>query len=141
MKIRIPFFSHLLSIVLIFTIIISLLITSCSKSPEELREEAEKLFVQASDLYGRGYYRQAQKYFLRLLEIDIELKNFQRVPNIYVYLGLINYNRGDFKMANQYYSLAEKEFRKQFNKKGEALALNNIAGVNAILGMYDSAET
>lgn len=140
MKIRIPFFSHLLSIVLIFAIIISLLITSCSKSPEEMREEAEKLFVQASDLYGRGYHKQAQKYFLRLLEIDLELRNSQRVPNIYVYLGLISYNRGDFEWASRYYTFAENEFRKQFNKKGEALALNNIAGVHAMLGMYDSAE-
>ncbi|MBU2445971.1 MAG: tetratricopeptide repeat protein [Bacteroidetes bacterium] len=141
MKIKISYFSNLLSIILIIAVITPLLMTSCSKSPQELKEESEKLFLQASDLYGRGYYRQAQKYFLRLLEIDLELKNSQRVPNIYVYLGLISYNRGDFKMANQYYSLAENEFRKQFNKKGEALALNNIAGVNAILGMYDSAET
>jgi tetratricopeptide (TPR) repeat protein len=114
--------------------------SSCSKSPKELKEEAERLFVQASDLYGRGYYKQAEKYFLRLLEIDLELKNYERVPNIYVYLGLIRYNRSDFERAKSFYSLAEKEFRKQLNKKGEALALNNIAGVNAVLGIYDSAE-
>ncbi len=116
------------------------MIVSCSKSPEELKQESEKFFTQATDLYSRGYFKQAEKYFHRLLEVDIELNNYQRIPNIYVYIGLIKFNRGDFEGAKKYYTSAENEFRKQFNKKGESLAINNLAGVHATLGMYDSAE-
>jgi len=125
---------------ILFLIFLALVIVSCSKSTEELKQESEKLFSQASDLYSRGYFQQSEKYFHRLLEIDLELKNSQRIPNIYIYIGLIKFNRGDFEGAKKYYTSAEIEFRKQFNKKGESLALNNLAGVQATLGMYDSSE-
>ncbi len=120
---------------------ITILFFSCSKSPEELKLKADKLFNQAADLYERGYYRQSEKYFLELSELDRELKNDQRIANVNVYLGLIRYNRGDFQKAKFYYYNAVSEFKKQLNKKGEALALNNIAGIHAFLGGIDSAQT
>ena len=117
----------------------SILIVSCSKSPEKLKSESDKLFNQAIDYYDRGYLNQAAELFEKVVEIETTLGGIQRRANSCVYLGLINYQLSDFYQSMDFYKKALKDFQSQNDKRSELLVLNNIAGIHSLLGEYEEA--
>ncbi len=125
---------------ILIVFVLTFIFFSCGKSNEEIKEKGDRIFFQASDFYERGYYTQAEKLFEELVTIDTRLKNFSRRANVYVYLGLINYNRANYIKAKIYYEFAQKDYRIILDRKGELLALNNIAAVYSTLGEFDEAE-
>lgn len=122
-----------------FFILSAILILSCSKSPEQLKQDSDKYFNQALDYYERGYLSQAADLFEKVISIENKLGNAQRKANSYIYLGLINYQISDFKKSENYYKEALKILREVNDKKNELLVLNNIAGIHSALGEYDEA--
>ena len=117
----------------------AILILSCSKSPEELKSESDKLFNQAMDYYERGYLNQSADLFKEVIEIETKLGGIQRRANSYVYLGLINYQLSDFYQSMDFYQKALKDFQTLNDKRSELLVLNNIAGIHSLLGEYEDA--
>lgn len=122
-----------------FLVFSTFLFLSCSKSPDELKQESERFFNQALDYYERGYLTQAADLFEKVISIENKIGNEQRKANCYIYLGLINYQVSDFIQAKNYYESALKIFNSLNDKRNQLLVLNNIAGIHSILGEYDDA--
>lgn len=120
-------------------VLLILLISSCSKSPEELKQDSDRFFNQALDYYERGYLSQAADLFEKVISIENKIGNEQRKANCYIYLGLINYQISDYIKAKNYYETAIKIFNALNDKRNQLLVLNNIAGIYSILGEYEEA--
>jgi tetratricopeptide (TPR) repeat protein len=120
-------------------ILTTLLIFSCSKSPEKLKEDSDRFFNQAIDYYERGYYNQASDLFKKVIDIETKLGNKQRIANSYLFLGLINYQNSDFNQSLKNYQNSLEIFQSLNDKKNELLVKNNIAGIYSLLGEYQKA--
>ena len=94
--------------IIIFLSVISVVFFSCGDSPEKMREDADKYFVQAVDYFERGYYNNARALFRDVIEIENELRLTDMTGDAYLYLGLIAFeNSNYFSSLNNYKSARE----------------------------------
>ncbi|MEO8398423.1 MAG: tetratricopeptide repeat protein [Ignavibacteriaceae bacterium] len=125
--------------VVFFLIFFSLLLSSCSKSPKELRKDADKYYAQAVDYYERGYNSNAKNLFSEVLEIENDLKIVDRAGDIHLYLGLIAFDNSNFYSALDHYKKSIQIFKKKLNRKREGITENNIGNIYSSLGEYEKA--
>ncbi len=110
-------------------------------------EEGKK----AVKLYPKNFYAHfcLGMSYLKVGELDLALSNMKNaeklaiskedLPAVYNLLGLIYSNKGDLDNALFYYSKHLSLSRELGDKRGEASALNNIAGVYRSKGDLDKA--
>lgn len=122
-----------------FLILILFLVISCSKSPEELKQDSDRFFNQAIDYYERGYLNQSADLLKKVIHIENKLGNNQRKGNCYIYLGLIDYQVSNYNSARNNYEKALSIFRSLKDKRTELVVMNNLAGIHSLLGEYEEA--
>jgi len=110
-------------------LIFSLLLFGCSESPKDLREKADKLYINAQDYYARGYLKNAATLFKEIIEIEKKLKLSDKQADCYLYLGLIASENYDYKNAEIYYLQAKELFSKKFDRRGVGMVENNLGNI------------
>jgi len=120
-------------------LIFSLLLFGCSESPKDLREKADKLYINAQDYYTRGYLKNAATLFKEIIEIEEKLKLSDKQADCYLYLGLIASENYDYKNAEIYYLQAKELFSKKFDRRGVGMVENNLGNIFASLGYINKA--
>lgn len=124
---------------LFFLFLITLILSGCSKSPMELRDESIKYFDNAVDYYERGYLNNAANLFYEVIKIETELKLSDKSGDCYLYLGLISFENSDYETAISLYEKAKELFKSKFNRRSQGMADNNIGNVYANLGNIHKA--
>lgn len=119
--------------------LIFFLFAGCSKTPQELKEESEKLYNSAIEYYERGYFDKAEEFFIKVISIEREIKLTDYSPETFLYLGLISTENADFEIALAYYNESRNLFKQKFNRKREGLLENNIGNIYAQLGQFRKA--
>lgn len=124
---------------LFFLSIFFFLLNGCSKTPQELKQESEKLYNSAIEFYERGFLDKAEDFFIKVIKIEKEIKLTDFSPETFLYLGLIATENADFQKALSYYNESRNLFKQKFNRRREGLLENNIGNVYAQLGQFQKA--
>lgn len=119
--------------------LILLLFLGCSKSPQELKEDADKSYDLAIEYFERGYSEKAEELFIKVIQIENEIILTDYSPESYLYLGLIATEKADYNKALSYYESGKNLFKQKFNRKREGLIENNIGNIYAQLGQFSKA--